>query len=82
MIRRLDYGGVCESCERGDLRQRALMTSWRFDVSSEQVLRALDLLLLSEHWGAHWGGPDVWGLSSREVDCELEGLDCRQMELG
>ena len=59
MIRRLDYGWFCESCELGDLLQLALMTSRRFDVSSEQVLRALDLLLLSEHWGAHWGGPDV-----------------------
>ena len=85
MIRRLDYGWFCESCGPGGLLQRALMISWRFDVSSEQVLRALGLLLLSKYWdvcrGDRSDGPDVWGLA-REVDCELEDPDCRQMELG
>ena len=85
MIRRLDYGWSCESCEPGDLLQQALKTSWPFDAFSEQVLRALGLLLLSVYWdvrpGVHSGGPDVRGLL-REFDCELEDLDCRQMELG
>ena len=85
MIRRRDYGWFCESCGLGCLLQRALMTSWPFDAFSEQVLRALGLLPLSKYWDVHRGDrsgePDVWVLS-REVDCELEGPDCRQMELG
>ena len=84
-IPRLHYGKSCESCGPGDLLQQALMTSWPFDAFSEQVLWALGLLLLSKYWdvhrGDHLGEPDVWVLS-REVDCELEGPDSRQMELG
>lgn len=59
------------------------------DAFSELVLRVLGLLLLSGCWGVHWVvHRDLYweGLGGtvrrRGVDCELEVLDCQQMEFG